>query len=75
MPRLSILAIWVLGIPAGSATSEQLFSIASLFDTARRGQLNTETFELLTLHQVKQDILENNDMRELFLRMKICGRS
>ena len=38
LPRLSILARWVLGIPAGSAASEQLFSIAGLFDTARRGQ-------------------------------------
>ena len=62
--RLSILARWVLGIPAGSAASEQLFSIAGLFDTARRGQLNTETFELLTLQKVNQDILETEDISD-----------
>ena len=57
-------ATWVLAIPAGSTASEQLFSIAGLFDTARRGQLNTETFELLTLQKVNQDILETEDISD-----------
>ena len=62
MPRLSILARWVLGNPAGSTASEQLFSNAGLFDTAKRGQVNIEAFELLTLQKVNQDILENEDI-------------
>ena len=62
MPRLSILARWVLGNPAGSTASEQLFSNAGLFDTAKRGQVNIEAFELLTLQKVDQDILENEDI-------------
>ena len=41
LPRLSVLARWILAVPAGTASSERLFSIAGLFDT--------ETFELLTL--------------------------
>ena len=63
MPKLFILATLVLGIPAASAASQQLFSIAGLVDTARRGQLNTETFELLLIQKVNQDILENENMR------------
>lgn len=62
MLRLSILARWVLGNPAGSTASEQLFSNAGLFDTAKRGQVNIEAFELLTLQKVNQDILENEDI-------------
>ena len=58
MLRLSILARWVLGNPAGSTASEQLFSNA-YFDTAKRGQVNIEAFKLFTLHKVNQDILEN----------------
>ena len=61
MLRLSILARWVLGNPAGSTASEQLFSNA-YFDTAKRGQVNIEAFELLTLQKVDQDILENEDI-------------
>ena len=58
LPRLSILAKWTLCVPAGSAASEQLFSIAGLFDTVRRGRLNTETFELMTLQKSNQKTLE-----------------
>ena len=42
LPRLSILARWILAVPAGTASSERLFSIAGLFDTIRRGNMNTE---------------------------------
>ena len=53
-------------IPARQiCASEQLFSIAGLFYTEWRGQLNTETFELLTLQKVNQDILENEDMSDV----------
>ena len=31
LPRLSILARWILAVPAGTASSERLFSIAGLF--------------------------------------------
>ena len=61
LPRLSILAKWTLCIPAGSAASEQLFSIAGLFDTVRRGRLNTEIFELMTLQKSNQKTLETLD--------------
>ena len=61
LPRLSILARWTLCVPAGSAASEQLFSIAGLFDTVRRGRLDTETFELLTLQKSNQETLETLD--------------
>ena len=59
MLRLSILSRWVHGNPAGSTASEQLFSNAGLFDTAKRGQVNIEAFKLFTLHKVNQDTLEN----------------
>ena len=49
LPRLSVLARWILAVPAGTASSERLFSIVGLFDTVRRGNMNMETFELLTL--------------------------
>ena len=62
LPRLSILARWILCIPAGSAASEQLFSMAGLFDTIRRGRLNTETFELLTLQKVNQEVIESENL-------------
>ena len=65
LPRLSILARWILCIPAGSAASEQLFSMAGLFDTVRRGKLNTETFELLTLQKVNQEIMESEDLSDV----------
>ena len=48
----------VLCVPAGSVASEQLFSIAGLFDTVKRGSLNVETLESLTLLKANHSILE-----------------
>ena len=58
LPRLSILARWILSVPAGTASSEHLFSIGGLFDTIRRGNMNTETFELLTLLKTNKKALD-----------------
>ena len=43
LPALSGIAKAVLCVPAGSVASEQLFSIAGLFDTVKMGSLNVET--------------------------------
>ena len=39
--------------------------MAGLFDTVRRGKLNTETFELLTLQKVNQEIMESEDLSDI----------
>ena len=46
LPRLSILARQILAIPAATGSSERLFSIGGLFDTAKRGNMNPETLEI-----------------------------
>ena len=58
LPALSGIAKAVLCVPAGSVASEQLFSIAGLFDTVKRGSLNVETLGSLTLLKANQSILE-----------------
>ena len=58
LPALSGIAKAVLCVPAGSVASEQLFSIAGLFDTVKRGSLNVETLESLTLLKANHSILE-----------------
>ena len=58
LPALSGIAKAVLCVPAGSVASEQLFSVAGLFDTVKRGSLNVETLESLTLLKANQLILE-----------------
>ena len=58
LPALSGIAKAVLCVPAGSVASEQLFSIAGLFDTLKRGSLNVETLGSLTLLKANQSILE-----------------
>ena len=55
---MSGIAKAVLCVPAGSVASEQLFSIAGLFDTVKMGSLNVETWGLLTLLKANQSILE-----------------
>lgn len=54
---MSGIAKAVLCVPAGSVASEQLFSIAGLFDTVKRGSLNVETLESLTLLKANQSTL------------------
>ena len=39
--------------------------MAGLFDTIRRGRLNTETFELLTLQSVNQEVIESENLTEV----------
>ena len=39
--------------------------MAGLFDTIRRGSLNTETFELLTLQKVNQEVIESENLTEV----------
>ena len=58
LPRLSILARQILAIPAATGSSERLFSISGLFDTVRRGSLNTETLEILTLLKANRKVIE-----------------
>ena len=53
---MSGIAKAVLCVPAGSVASEQLFSIAGLFDTVKRGSLNVETLGSLTLLKANQAI-------------------
>ena len=55
---MSGIAKAVLCVSAGSVASEQLFSIAGLFDTVKRGRLNVETLESLTLLKANQSVLE-----------------
>ena len=55
---MSGIAKAVLCVPAGSVASEQLFSIAGLFDTVKMGSLNVETLGSLTLLKANQSILE-----------------
>ena len=58
LPRLCILAKEILCIPAASAASERLFSIGGLFDTPKRGNMDTETLELLTLLKTNKRAFE-----------------
>ena len=73
LPALSGIAKAVLCVPAGSVASEQLFSIAGLFDTVKRGSLNVETLESLTLLKANHSILEELKLINLSDEESVAG--
>ena len=45
LPRLSVLASYILAFPASSSVSERLFSKAGLLDSQRRSRLSLTSLE------------------------------
>ena len=60
LPRLTAFAKHILGVPASSSSSEQLFSIAGLFDSVKRVNMRVDTLETITLLKVNQKLLSDN---------------
>ena len=60
MPRLATFAKHILAVPASTSSSEQLFSIAGLFDTVKRGNMGVDTLETLAMLKANQKLLMQN---------------
>ena len=60
LPRLSVLASYILAFPASSSASERLFSIAGLLDSQRRSRLSLASLETMTLMKTNERALIEN---------------
>ena len=60
LPRLSVLASYILAFPASSSVSERLFSKAGLLDSQRRSRLSLASLETMTLMKTNERALIEN---------------